>query len=301
MIIPCYNAQNTISKTLDSVLSQTYDMFKIYVVNDGSTDDTIDILNQYKKRYPEKIHIISQQNHGQASARNAGIQISKEEYIAFIDSDDLWHPEKLAGQTALFQKDKTIGMCYTPGILIDEHDKETGIIPVNPLYQDRCFQHLIHSNNIVASSVMVKKSVLEHVGLFDTRLGACENWDLWLRIVQAFSVSYLDKPLTYYRIHSSNMSQNSDKMYENRKKVLEKHLLTSQDKAVPDHFIASAFNKHHRLYGLRLVEELRLPEARKELAKAICYNRMDFQSYKILGKTLLGKPVFQLARRYKKT
>lgn len=301
VIIPCYNARNTISKTLDSVLSQTFDRFKIYIVNDGSTDDTPDILSQYQKKHPEKIHVISQQNQGQAIARNAGIQTSTQTYIAFIDSDDLWHPEKLAGQIALFKKDKNAGMCYTPGVKIDEQDKEIGIIPVNPLYQGRCFQHLIHSNNIVASSVMVKRSVLDHVGIFDTRFKACENWDLWLRIVQAFSICYLDEPLTYYRIHSGNMSQNSDKIYENRRKVLEKHLLNSQDKTKPEHLTASVFNEHHRLYGLRLVEELRLSEARQEFIKALHYKFGDMQSHKMFFKTLLGKTVFLQVRKLKKS
>ena len=147
---------------------------------------------------------------------------------------------------------------------------------------------------------MVRRSVLDRVGMFDTSLGACENWDLWLRISKEFLIDFLDVPLTYYRIHQNNMSQNSDKMYRNRKKVLEKHLLISTSKSDLGHLIRKAFHKHHKLYGLRLVEELKLSMARKELVKALKYNRFDSQLYKVILKTFLGKGIFLLARKIKK-
>jgi glycosyltransferase involved in cell wall biosynthesis len=300
VIIPCYNAQKTIQTTLESVLQQTFGQFKIYVVNDGSTDDTSIVLSKFQEKYSEKIDIITQRNQGQARARNRGIQESSEEYIAFIDSDDLWHPEKLEKQFSFLKANNNIGMCYTQGLEIDEQENKIGTIPVNPLYKGDCFQRLILSNNIVASSVMVRRSVLDRVGMFDTSLGACENWDLWLRISKEFLIDFLDVPLTYYRIHQNNMSQNSDKMYRNRKKVLEKHLLSSTSKSDLTHLIRKAFHKHHKLYGLRLVEELKLSMARKELVKALKYNRFDSQLYKVILKTFLGKGIFLLARKIKK-
>lgn len=297
VIIPCYNAQATINKTLESIFEQTYTSFTVYIVNDGSTDNTLDVINDFKQRYAEKIHIITQHNQGQAVARNKGIQESKEPYIAFIDSDDLWHPEKLQKQLKFLKSHVDIGLCYTQALEIDEKENEIGVILINPSYKDKCFPYLILSNNIVASSVIVKRSVIAQVGLFDTSLNACENWDLWLRISQKFSIDYLDEPLTYYRIHTNNMSNNSDRMYQNRKKVLEKHLLTLHSKDKLNNLTAKAFHKHHKLYGLQLVEELRLSEARRELIKAMCYNKLDIQSYKILLKTLLGKKIFLLARK----
>lgn len=299
VIIPCYNARNTISKTLDSVLSQTYKLFKIYVVNDGSTDDTLDILHAYQKKNSEKIYVVSQQNQGQAAARNKGIQSSQEAYIAFIDSDDLWHPEKLEKQRLVFAK-HDIGMCYTQGVEIDEQENQIDIIHVNPSYRGRCFEKLIISNNIVASSVMIRRSVLDRVGMFDTGLGACENWDLWLRISRSFFIDFLDEPLTSYRIHSGNMSQNSDKMYKNREKVLEKHLFDALRGGTPD-LIKTAYHRHHKLFALQLIQNLRLTEARKQLLRALTYNRLDAQLYKLILKTCLGKTVIALARKLRNT
>lgn len=300
IVIPCYNAQKTIQKTFDSIFAQTCKSFKIYAVNDGSTDGTPDILNTYQKKYPDNILIINQENQGQAKARNRGISESIEEYIAFIDSDDLWHPQKLEKQFEFLKTHQNKGLCYTKGLTIDEQDNHIGTIPVNPMYRGKCFSHLILSNNIVASSVMIRRSVIDHAGMFDTKLDACENWDLWLRISQQFSIDFIDEPLTFYRIHSSNMSQNSDKMYENRKKVLEKHLLFPKNKNELVNLAAKAFHKHHKLHGQRLVEELRLSEARREFINAIGYNLLDLDSYKILLKTILGKKVFLLARKIKK-
>lgn len=299
VVIPCFNAQKTIKSTLESVLNQTFASFIIYAVNDGSTDNTLAVLNKFQQEYPDKIVVITQANQGQAKARNTGIQKSDQQYIAFLDSDDIWHPEKLERQLDVLNSDMDIGMCYTSALKIDENGNEIGRIGVNPLYRGKCFKNLIVCNNIVASSVIIRRSSLNQVGFFDTGLGACENWDLWLRISGKFSIEFLDIPLTYYRIHRDNMTQNSDKMYSNRYKVLEKYFFTPE----PDDEIyplkSEAMHKHYKLYGLRLVEELRLSEARSQFFHALRFDPFDFQLYKLILKTFLGKNLFSMVRRLK--
>ena len=299
VIIPCYNAQKTVQDTIESVLNQTFSSFVIYVVNDGSTDNTSAVLDRLQQEYPEKIIVINQDNQGQAKARNVGIQESAQQYIAFLDSDDIWHPEKLERQVKVLDSDMNVGMCYTSALKIDENSNKIGRIDVNPEYRGKCFKNLIISNNIVASSVMVRRSALGQTGVFDSSLGACENWDLWLRISRKFSIEFLDIPLTSYRIHHDNMTKNCDKMYSNRHKVLEKHFSGSSCNNEISSLKSEAMHRHYKLFGLRLVEELRLSEARKQFYNALRFKIFDFQLYKLILKTFLGKNIFLLARKIK--
>ena len=102
VIVPVYNRENYVGETLDSILRQTYQNIEIIAVNDGSTDNSLSVLNSYKEKYPDKITVIDQQNQGQVRSRNNAIMQSKGEYIAFLDSDDLWQPDKLEKQLPLF-------------------------------------------------------------------------------------------------------------------------------------------------------------------------------------------------------
>ena len=194
VIIPTYNRDWSLRDAIDSVLAQTYTDFELIVVDDGSTDRTHDILGAYGDRLRQ----IHQVNRGVSAARNCGIGVSTGRLIAFLDSDDIWLPEKLAVQAAFFELNRSALICQTEEIWIrngmrvnprKKHRKPSGII----------FEPSLALCLISPSAVMVRRKLFEDVGLFDEELPACEDYDLWLRVSCRIPIHLIDKPLTVKR------------------------------------------------------------------------------------------------------
>lgn len=190
VIIPTYNRREYLSRAIDSVLGQTYPGFELLVVDDGSTDETPDLL----KAYGRDIRVIRQANTGVSSARNAGIRAAGGELIALLDSDDSWLPEKLAHQVDFFRASPQAMICQTQEIWIRNGKR------VNPKKRHRKFSGMIFEKTlplclVSPSAVMMRASLFREVGLFDERLPACEDYDLWLRITWKYPVHLIDIPL----------------------------------------------------------------------------------------------------------
>jgi GT2 family glycosyltransferase len=190
VIIPTYNRKILLAKAIDSVLSQTYTDFELIVVDDGSDDGTPDLL----KKYHLKLRALIQSNKGVSAARNAGINASKGQLIAFLDSDDLWLKNKLKRQVDFFTHNPDALICQTDEIWIrngrrvnpkKRHKKPSGMI----------FEQSLALCLISPSAVMLRKTLLDEVGLFDEGLPACEDYDLWLRICRKYPVYLIDEPL----------------------------------------------------------------------------------------------------------
>jgi glycosyltransferase involved in cell wall biosynthesis len=202
VIIPTYNRSYCLRKAIDSVYNQTVTVQEIIVIDDGSTDDTRTLI---KKNYPNVIYI-HQTNQGVSASRNKGIKQATAPWIAFLDSDDSWHKKKLEYQYAAVVNDNTI-LCHTDEIWIRngkqinqqlKHKKSGGNIFMRSL--ELCL--------ISPSSVLINKNYLIEIGSFDTRLPACEDYDLWLRITSQLPVSYIDIKLTYkYGGHPDQLSK----------------------------------------------------------------------------------------------
>jgi len=179
---------------VDSVLEQTWVDYELTVVDDGSADGTADRLAVYGDR----VRIIRQDNLGASAARNAGIRRARGDYIAFLDSDDLWKPDKLAAQMDLVTRDREVKVCYTEEIWIRRGRR------VNPRKR-----HAKHSGWILRemlplclvspSSVLIAREVFDRTGLFDESLPACEDYDLWLRIGRLYPILLIDRPLIVKR------------------------------------------------------------------------------------------------------
>jgi glycosyltransferase involved in cell wall biosynthesis len=172
VVIPCYNSESTFRETLDCALGQTYDNIQIVVINDGATDGTGDILASYGDR----ITFLTQKNSGQTVAKINGIEQSAGDYIAFLDSDDLWDPTKISHQVELVDSSPETGLCYTAGHVVDGSGTRMSAFFASPSHRGDCFEELLLQNDIVASSVMVRRAALDKVGTFDPELRACENW-----------------------------------------------------------------------------------------------------------------------------
>ncbi|PCJ18904.1 MAG: glycosyl transferase [Candidatus Cloacimonadota bacterium] len=187
VIIPTFNRSRLLQLAINSVLNQSYKQIELIIINDGSTDDTKQVLNSYKNQ----LKIIHQENQGVSKARNAGLEVSSGEWIAFLDSDDTWLERKIEEQIKKL-KDSDLFINHTQEIWIRNGVK------VNPKQKHFKFDGSNFEDNldicrISPSSVIIHRQVFEKLGGFDINLPACEDYDLWLRVSNLFEVQYLDK------------------------------------------------------------------------------------------------------------
>lgn len=178
-------------------------MWEIIAVNDESTDTSRTILERYAQRYPDRIRVITVTNGGVSRARNTGVSLARGEYIAFLDQDDLWMPEKLRLQTGLLGRDETLGMVFSNEALIDEKGSVTRekALSLGPDQHGNIFESLLFDNFIPISSVLVKKDLFLKVGGFNPRFSLAEDFDLLLKISRETRADYIDMSLLRYREH----------------------------------------------------------------------------------------------------
>jgi glycosyltransferase involved in cell wall biosynthesis len=193
-VIPTYNRGWLLKEAVDSVLSQDFFGYELIVIDDGSLDNTPEILASYG----DSLKVIRQENRGVSSARNKGIVSSSGEYIAFLDSDDFWLSGKLSAQLAFFENNPDALICQTEEIWIKKGRR------VNPgkRHKKMCgffFEKSLELCLVSPSAVMVKKKLFEIVGLFDEKLPACEDYDMWLRVNCRHPIYLIDSPLVVKR------------------------------------------------------------------------------------------------------
>lgn len=222
VIIPTYNYARYLPDAIESVLSQTFSDYEIVIVDDGSTDNTVEVLQPYTG----KIKYIYKENGGLSSARNVGIQNSIGEYLVFLDSDDMLMPDKLKIQTAILDDNPEVGFVYSDEYIMHGEDKDNmyRAREGRQLPSGNIFKEFFLDSFIAVMTVMVRRSCLDQVGLFDENLPCNEDDDLWLRILGKWPVIFSDYPSAIRRIHSSNMSRDRLKMEKYTVIVLERAL-----------------------------------------------------------------------------
>ena len=220
IIIPTYNSGKYLFETIDSVLFQTYPSFdiEVIIIDDGSRDDTKEILQKYKN----KIIYIYQENKGPSAARNAGIKIAKGEYIAFLDADDVYEPEKIQKQAQLLEKNKDIGIVYCWRNFIDEDDN---VLPQKGKVYGRgnLFNNLLEGSLFPSSVLMIRREIFDNVGLFDESLYTAEDWDFCLRAAKkGVLFDYVPEYLVRYRVYGKSVCDNYEKMEQNDLRLIDK-------------------------------------------------------------------------------
>lgn len=219
--MPAYNAGLTISESINSVLNQTYENFEVIVINDGSLDNTIEKVLSF---IDPRIKLINKINGGVASARNLGIYNSKGEYLAFLDSDDLWHPEKLEKSLEVLGN-SSCDLLYTNYYdfqnTIELAIKHVDLHPMRKVEND--YIRLSLYDYIPTLTVVIKKNVIDIVGTFDEDLNGTEDWDLWLRVTEKYKIVKLNQYLAYYRFSENGLSKQKERHLKEEKKVILKH------------------------------------------------------------------------------
>lgn len=240
VVIPTYNRGYCLERAINSVLDQTFPAFEIIVVDDGSTDNTQEVL----KKYSGDIKILSQQNKGVSSARNRGISEAKSEWIALLDSDDEWIPEKLSNHKRFYEDNPGLNIFQCEEIWIrnglrvnpkKKHQKKGGWIFLD------CLPLCIVS----PSAVIFKKTLWQEINGFDEQFPVCEDYDLWLRIARYHEIGLDEIPaVVKYGGHKDQLSRTFPIIDEYRIRALEKHIfddtLTSEFK---DYVIHEAIKK----------------------------------------------------------
>lgn len=205
VIIPTYNRKDFLLEAVDSVLAQTYEDFELIVVDDGSTDDTEEVLTSND----ERLIYIYQVNRGVSAARNRGIELARGEFIAFLDSDDLWLPTKLQVQVAFMDQHHEAEICYTDEVWI-RHGVRVNPKRKHAKYSGWIYPHCLTLCIISPSSALIRRGFFEEVGTFDPHLPVCEDYDFWLRVTSRIPVFFIPQRLIVKRGgHPDQLSQRS--------------------------------------------------------------------------------------------
>jgi glycosyltransferase involved in cell wall biosynthesis len=240
VIMPTYNRAHLVDRAIQSVLNQTFQDFEIIVINNYSKDNTIDVINSFNDK---RIKLINFRNNGIiAKSRNQGLMKSAGDYIAFLDDDDIWEPEKLEKQIEVLRNaPEAVGAVYTGMILLDKQGRI--IKKVIPKYRGNIFYLLLTKSYIdSASALVVKKECFEHVGFFDESedLGVGDDWDMWIRIAQHYKFNFIPEVLVKIYFHGKNITTNTPLTIKRHKAITakyEKYITASPRKIRAAHYL----------------------------------------------------------------
>lgn len=220
VIIPTYNRADYLPQALQSVFDQTLDPFEVIVVDDGSTDNTADVVRAFEPRVRYFRH---QHNKGISAARNSGLEAARGEVVAWLDADDLWEPDFLATVIPLLVADEGLDGVYTGLVRIDAAGN------ILPQFSQRVvppadlFSSLIENCFIQTSTLVTRKRCFEQAGDFDPQFGICEDYDMFLRLSKTFTIAGVPTPLVRYRVHEHNIVSDTDAFCQFRLALTQKH------------------------------------------------------------------------------
>lgn len=195
VVIPLYNAAEVIAETIRSALAQTWADREILVIDDGSTDGSAEIV----QTFGDQVRYFHFDNAGVAKSRNRGITLSRGQYIALLDHDDLWDPTKLEKQVGVLETRPEVGLVYTDIVHLEKDGRPRQKFPTGP--PSRFYQLFVKGFGPTPSAAMLRRSVIEKVGGFDERFGSAglDDHEFWPRVAQQCEIALIDEPLTYHR------------------------------------------------------------------------------------------------------
>lgn len=283
VIIPTYNRAQLLNNSVNSVLSQTHCDFELLIIDDCSTDNTSEVLEGIKD---ERVRVIKNpSNRGIAAVRNIGIMNSRGRYIAFLDDDDEWLPDKLEKQLNMIENSPAgLGCVYTGCMIIDMETNDVYQTSI-PQYRNNVLTQLLMKNFITTSTTMIKKTCFDKAGLFDEEIPYGEDYDMWIRIAGDFEFDYIKEPLVKYRIHKNSISTNNAVLIKGLEMILAKHeVLFSSDKRAYSNFLL--------MLGVAYCYIGKTKEGIKVFVKAIKLYQFDARLYYNLALAVLGAETF---------
>jgi len=289
VVIPTYNRANFISSTIDSVLKQDFDDFEILLIDDGSTDNTKQIVeNNYKQYLGNKLKYIYQINQERSLARNNGVALAIGKYIAFIDSDDLWYPNHLSTCYEFLKSHNKYTMVFTDFDIVDEKLQVIAKQRIKGFNEHRILKDILLGRIVFGPSVvMIKKDIFQTVGGFDKELMPSEDGELWARIAYTYpeSIGHIAKATVLMRKHAGSSIYNFKKVEHAELRVLQK---TTSSYIHPNNVILKRNIMSHGYLGIAYVAVFNNKKciASLYLLKAVFYNPFII-FYHIFPKTLI--------------
>jgi glycosyltransferase involved in cell wall biosynthesis len=299
VIMPVLNGEQFIHPAILSVLNQSFKNFELIIIDDGSTDNTAEIVKSYS--FDERVKYFYQDNTGLSGARNTGISLSQGDYVAFIDCDDIWYPKKIELQLKSMKKNPKAGLSFGWISYIDERDRFIGYKEYR-IYNN-FYENLILGNYVDNGSVpLIKRECFDKIGYFDPTI-AGEDWDMWIRIAREYEFVCVNDYLVKYRIYSFSMSKNYKKMIEGLLTILNREFLYP---AFPINNIKRKAYAYRYFYSFGVARNLlEYKDAIKYLFKALSlYPELLLEGeklngiFKLLIMSLLPRPLLYALRQY---
>ncbi|MCI1279530.1 MAG: glycosyltransferase [Nitrospira sp.] len=298
VVIPTYNCARFLGQTIDSALRQAYRDFEIIVVDDGSTDDTQQVVAGYGKT----IRYVYQSNQGASAARNVALSIASGEFIAYLDADDLWIADKLSRQVEYMVAHPACGFLHTEVSVIDEQNKvlhtrfnyETN----RPVPQGLCIRELLLRSHIQTLTVLERRTAFDDAGMFDLRLPVAQDYLHWLGVVlRGYEVGYLAEPLGQYRWRAGSLMSSQRRLVEDFVRiyeiiVAEYGLEQSQGAEVMELVQAQLYATQRQLAYLERREGSGAI-ARRRLSRLIRQRPFDLKLYLDFAKSYVSRQVAQ--------
>ncbi|MUG96099.1 glycosyltransferase [Scytonema sp. UIC 10036] len=276
VIVPAYNVSSYIEDALRSLQRQSFQEFEVLVVDDGSIDRTADVVKPYVEK-DSRFRLLQKQNGGLSSARNYGIRYAYGEYIALLDGDDTYHPDKLANHVARLKRDPNVGVVYSASKAIRDDGRPTFMhlsgkpVHSNPLLALLCKNFVGHGSNAV-----FRRSIVDEVGEFDESLRSSEDVDFWLRIsaTQKWKFYRESRVLCYYRVRPSGLSFNVAQMQHYNEQVIRNAFLRSPELVEP--MLPTAYAYMHRYLARLSLQGGHSEKARYFLDQALAFDKSIF-------------------------
>lgn len=225
VIIPAYNAAKYLAAALASVEAQTFEDWRIVLIDDGSTDNTAEVAAPFMERLEQRFTYIRQENQGLPAARNTAIRNSSSEYMALLDSDDIWLPNRLAESLRYLESHPRVGVSHSSVAFVDETGEILKTFDTPQKHGEGMVAPYIYMRKLQlpCPTVTFRRSCIEKVGLFDETMRATEDRDLWFRIALHFEVGFIPKVLAHYRVSAASMSSDPNRMLQAQLRFIEKH------------------------------------------------------------------------------
>lgn len=283
IILPTYNRANYLPYSINSVLAQSYDIFELYIIDDGSSDNTVDVVNNYLN--DDRVHYIYQDNQGQSVARNEGLKRAKGDFICFLDSDDLYKPDKLVKQIDILKSNRKIDIVHGDEDLIDKDGRILSKKNMNR-YSGMIYEKLLIDNSVSIITVMARKKCFDEMGGFDESIEVGDDYDLWLRFSAKYRYHYEPEYFAQYRIMDDQISSDKKRRFESNRNTIERFLKEHPDLLNKDE-IKYIWCQFYIRRGRYFASQNKLKEALCDYRAALHYKFFGFIPWRAIIKLLL--------------
>jgi len=284
VIIPCYNYSPLVGRAIESVLNQTYHDFEVIVIDDGSTDNSAEVILKFSQ-----IRYFYQKNKGPNAARNTGIQAATGEFIALLDADDEWLPDKLERQIVIMETRPEVGLVFSNVFLVEGLSGAIiGTYPRHFFHEGHVIKKLFMNQFIPSPTPLIRRSVFEQVGLFNPNTIGSDDWEMWLRISAKFNFACIYEPLAKYTLHSSWGSRTTYIKYERENLAFFALARRDYPEEITPFFYKLKLSTFMEQLGWYLIKCDNRAEGVKRLRLAIKYNPFRFKNYFLLFIAYLG-------------